>query len=142
MFPGFSEIGKRLGPFDAALIEVGAYNRNWADLHLGPEQAIKAAEQVRARLLIPVHYATFDLALHSWIEPAERLLVGAEESEVSLTVPRPGQSIEKGDSPRLSRWWPDLPWQTAEEHPIVSSGLLREAEAPGAPGPDSSGAAL
>lgn len=123
MFPGFEEIGQQLGPFDAALIEVGAYNKLWADLHLGPEQAMKAAELVRAQLLIPVHYATFDLAMHSWTEPAERLLVASQNSRVPLTLPIPGESVERKHPPRLSRWWPDLPWQSREEHPIVSSGL-------------------
>lgn len=64
MFPGFREIGERFGPFDVTLIEAGAYNQRWADVHLGPEQAVLAHRLVRGKLLIPVHWGLFDLALH------------------------------------------------------------------------------
>jgi len=123
MFDGFDEIGRRLGPFDAALIEIGAYNRLWADLHLGPEQAVDALRRVRGGLFIPIHWATFDLAMHSWTEPIERLLVEAGRREVTVAVPKPGQSVEPARPPQVERWWPDLPWQSADEHPIVSSGI-------------------
>ena len=123
LFPGFAEIGERLGPFDAALLEVGAYDALWADVHLGPEQAVAAHRALRGGLLIPVHWGTFDLALHAWTEPAERLLVAAEAEGVRVVVPRPGQSIEPSRAPGLERWWPEVPWKSASEHPVVSSGL-------------------
>ncbi len=122
MFPGFEEICRRLGPFQAGLIEIGAYDELWADLHLGPEQAARAAAQVRSRLMIPVHWGTFDLALHSWTEPVERLLVAARETSLRTAIPRPGQSLEPANPPDQARWWPRVPWQRAEEHPVVSSG--------------------
>ena len=125
MFDGFPEIGHRLGPFDAALVEVGAYNHMWADFHLGPEQAVAAARQVGAGLLIPVHWGTFELALHAWTEPVERLIVAAQPKALPLAIPRPGESVDIAAPPSLVRWWPDLPWRTAEEDPIVSSGLAQ-----------------
>lgn len=123
MFPGFREIGERLGPFDATLVEVGAYNKLWADLHLGPEQAVQAVKDARGGLLVPVHWGTFELAMHSWVEPAERLIVATTRQDVALAIPMPGQSVEPSDPPELVRWWPELPWQTEDEHPVVSSGL-------------------
>ncbi len=123
MFDGFAEIGKRLGPFDASLIEVGAYNQLWADLHLGPEQAVQALEQVQGGLMIPVHWGTFELALHSWTEPVERLLAAAERQPFALAVPRPGEQVEPSKPPVVARWWPELPWQTVDQHPVVSSKL-------------------
>ncbi len=123
MFPGFREIGEKLGPFDATLVEVGAYHRLWADVHLGPEQAVEAVRQAKGGILIPVHWATFDLAMHSWIEPAERLLAACEEAGQALVIPRPGESIDPLAPPAISRWWPDLPWQSVEEHEIRSSGM-------------------
>ncbi len=123
LFPGFAEIGERLGPFDAAMIEVGAYDALWADVHLGPEQAVAAHRAVRGGLLIPVHWGTFDLALHAWTEPAERLLVAAREAGIALATPRPGQSIEPAHAPAPERWWPQVPWKSAAEHPVVSSGM-------------------
>ena len=122
MFGGFSEIGERLGPFDVALIEIGAYNRLWADLHLGPEQAVEAFVRAKGSLFVPVHWATFDLAFHGWTEPVERLLVEAERRGIAVAVPRPGESLEPDLAPPVERWWPDQPWESAEEHPIVSSG--------------------
>lgn len=123
MFPEFEQIGARLGPFQATLLEVGAYNQLWADVHLGPEQALRAHQMVRGDLLVPVHWGTFDLALHAWTEPMERLLVGAAEKGIRLASPRPGESIEPARAPAAARWWPAVPWQTREEAPVVSSGL-------------------
>jgi len=123
LFPELAEIGARLGPFDATLIEIGAYDATWADYHLGPEQAVRAHQLVRGGLLVPVHWGTFDLAMHGWTEPAERVLVAAQQAGVRLALPRPGQPVEPASPPALARWWPELPWQTAEEHPVISSGL-------------------
>jgi L-ascorbate metabolism protein UlaG (beta-lactamase superfamily) len=123
MFEGFRQIGERLGPFDATMIEVGAYDAMWADVHLGPEQAVQAHRDVRGNVLFPVHWGTFDLALHSWIEPAERVLASARAAGVRSVTPRPGESIDPFASPEPRRWWAGVPWKTAAEAPVVSSGL-------------------
>ena len=123
MFPGITAIAERLGPFDAVLIEIGAYSQMWPDFHLGPEQAIEACLALGGGLFIPVHWGTFELALHSWTEPIERILAAAEMARVSVAVPRPGESVEPVDPPKVTRWWPEIPWQTGEQVPIVSSGL-------------------
>ncbi|HEX9952333.1 MAG TPA: MBL fold metallo-hydrolase [Rubricoccaceae bacterium] len=121
--PDFARVGERLGPFDAALVEIGAYSAAWPDVHMGPEQAVQAHLAARGGLLMPVHWATFNLAFHGWTEPVERLLVAAEAAGVRVAVPRPGASVEPTDPPPVERWWPEVPWQTADEMPIVSSGL-------------------
>lgn len=123
MFPGFATIGERLGPFDAVLIEIGAYDQLWADFHIGPEQAVEARLALDSGLFIPVHWGTFALAMHAWTEPVERVLAAAEKAGVPLAVPRPGESIEPATPPELTRWWPEIPWQGADEAPVVSSGL-------------------
>jgi L-ascorbate metabolism protein UlaG (beta-lactamase superfamily) len=123
MFPEFSEIGRRLGPFDASLIEVGAYDALWADVHLGPEQAIEAHRLVRGGVLIPVHWGTFDLAMHPWTEPVERLLVAASRAGTRVAIPKPGQTVTPTGPPPITRWWPAVPWRTAEAAPVVSTGL-------------------
>jgi L-ascorbate metabolism protein UlaG (beta-lactamase superfamily) len=69
----FSEIGAREGPFDVALIEIGQYHPSWGDIHLGPIGALDAFGRVNAKALLPIHWATFELALHAWSEPAETL---------------------------------------------------------------------
>jgi L-ascorbate metabolism protein UlaG (beta-lactamase superfamily) len=123
MFPEFSEIGARLGPFDASLIEVGSYDALWSDVHLGPEQAVEAHRLVRGGLFIPVHWGTFDLARHPWTEPVERLIVAASRTGTRIAIPKPGQTVSPMSPPPLSRWWASVPWRDAEEAPNVSTGL-------------------
>ena len=123
MFPELEQIGERLGPFDLTMIETGAYNPLWVDVHLGPEQAVVAHQMVRGELFIPVHWGTFDLASHNWTEPVERVLGAAAQTGVSVSVPRPGESIEPGAAPTVARWWPKIPWQSASETPVLSTAL-------------------
>lgn len=121
LFPGLKEIGERLGPFDVTMIEVGAYNRAWPDWHIGPEQAVLAHGLLRGRVLLPIHWGLFNLAMHGWTEPVERLLIAAEAARATVVIPRPGQSVEPATPPAPERWWPDVPWETAAQHPIVST---------------------
>jgi len=123
MFPGFAEIGKRLGPFDVTMLDAGAYNAMWPDVHMGPEQAVQAHRMVRGRLLLPVHWGTFDLSPHSWIEPAERIIRAARKSGISIVLPRPGESFEPGSHVPTKRWWPAIPWRNAGQAPLISTGL-------------------
>ena len=123
MFPGFEEIGERLGPFDITLLETGAYDAAWPDVHMGPEQAVKAHQMVGGGLMVPVHWGTFALAFHGWTEPVERVLAAAAEADVSVVTPRPGESITVSAQPGIQKWWPTLPWKSAKERPIVSTGL-------------------
>lgn len=123
MFPGFREIGERLGPFDATMIESGAYNQLWRDVHVGPEQAVQAHVMVGGEVMIPVHWGTFDLALHGWTEPMERVLVAAQKYGVTVATPIAGQSIEPATVAPPTRWWPATPWETVEDTPVMSSHL-------------------
>jgi L-ascorbate metabolism protein UlaG (beta-lactamase superfamily) len=119
----FAEIGTKLGPFDLTLIEAGAYDALWPDVHLGPEQAVLAHTLVRGDALLPTHWGLFDLALHGWTEPIERVLAAASRSGVRVLAPRPGGMIEPDRHESLERWWPALPWRRAEEAPIRSTGI-------------------
>lgn len=123
MSPHFAAIGRRLGPFDVAMMETGAYDSSWADVHMGPEQAIAAHRAIGGRVFLPLHWGTFNLALHSWTEPAERAIAEASRLGVTIVTPRPGQRFDASKLPTAERWWPELPWKRAEESPIVSSGL-------------------
>ncbi|MCY1033593.1 MBL fold metallo-hydrolase [Corallococcus sp. BB11-1] len=128
LFPAMEEIGAKLGPFDLTMIEAGQYGAGWPDWHLGPEQAVLAHRLVRGRLMMPVHWGLVTLANHSWTEPMERSQVAAKHDGVSITSPRLGQDFLV-QAPPTERWWPDVPWQTAEQAPIVASQIppaLRE----------------
>ncbi len=124
--PHFREIGERLGPFDLALVEIGAYDRRWPDVHMGPEQAVQAVRDVRAAAMLPVHWATYNLAFHGWTEPGERTLVAAGEAGLPLLLPLPGaRTVVGAPVAAPARWWPaGVAWQTADEAPIVSSSDL------------------
>jgi L-ascorbate metabolism protein UlaG (beta-lactamase superfamily) len=132
MFPGFETIGEELGPFDVTLLEIGAYDSTWSDIHMGPEQAVEAHRMVRGKLMLPIHWGTFNLAFHAWTEPAERVLAAAERAGVTVATPRPGESITPATPHSGQHWWPDLPWKTADEVPIVSSGMPAKEQGVGA----------
>ena len=63
---GFKTIGERFGPFDLAMIETGAYDAQWPDVHMQPEQSLQAHLDVKGKVMMPIHNGTFDLALHPW----------------------------------------------------------------------------
>lgn len=121
LFPAMADIGRRLGPFDVTMIEVGAYNAAWPDWHLGPEQALRAHAMVRGDLFVPVHWGLMNLSTHGWTEPVERVRVEAARRGARYVVPMPGESFEPATAPEVTQWWPDLPWDTAEEAPIEAS---------------------
>jgi len=122
MSPHFKEIGERLGPFDLTLMETGAYDPMWMDVHMGPEQAVLAHQDLRGHVFLPVHWGMFNLAFHGWTEPVERTLAAAAEVGIPVALPRLGESITLDSYPN-QKWWPDTPWQTKNEVPITSSGL-------------------
>ncbi|MBC7788837.1 MAG: MBL fold metallo-hydrolase, partial [Anaerolineae bacterium] len=103
-FPGFTDIGAEHGPFDLTLIKIGAYDVEWPDIHLNPEQAVDAHARLRGKLLLPIHWGTFNLAFHAWDEPAERV-VAAAVGGTQLVVPRPGESVEPAAARPVERWW-------------------------------------
>jgi L-ascorbate metabolism protein UlaG (beta-lactamase superfamily) len=123
MQDAFVDIGERLGPFELTIIEAGAYDALWADVHLGPEQAVRAHQIVRGDVMLPVHWGLFDLAIHGWTEPIERVLVAASAAGIRVSAPRPGGRVEPAQLGPVIRWWPSLPWQTAAEAPVRSSGV-------------------
>ena len=121
LFPGLRDIGERLGPFDVTLIESGQYHASWPDWHIGPEQAVLAHEMVRGKVMLPVHWALLGLAYHGWTEPVERTLLAAQKGREQLITPAPGQAIEPAHATQSTRWWPKLPFESAEQSPVVST---------------------
>jgi L-ascorbate metabolism protein UlaG (beta-lactamase superfamily) len=120
LFPGLRTIGERLGPFDLTMIEVGQYDRAWPDWHLGPEQAVEAHRRVRGAVMLPVHWGLFALAAHGWTEPVERALAAGDAAGAVLITPKAGQSVEPTEERPRERWWPEVPWRTSAEDPIVA----------------------
>jgi L-ascorbate metabolism protein UlaG (beta-lactamase superfamily) len=107
-FDGYAAIGAEYGPFDLSLVQVGAYNDAWPDIHMTPEEGVAAHLDLRGGLLVPVHWATFTLATHAWTEPADRLWAEAKAHDIALAVPRPGERITVATPPSVDGWWQAL----------------------------------
>ena len=84
-WPGFKEIGERFGPFDLTMLEIGAFNSLWADIHMGPAGAVRSFRALGGSgMLMPIHWGLFDLGLHPWKEPIEGVIgVGGVEALVA-----------------------------------------------------------
>lgn len=107
-FSGFKEIGARHGPFDVALLETGAYDKQWPDVHMQPEQTMQAFLDLGAAWLLPVHNGTFDLGLHPWQEPFDRIAALAAAGGVQLTTPEMGEPLNLRQPHAGQLWWRDL----------------------------------
>lgn len=104
-FDGFKDIGERLGPFDVALMEAGAYNPMWPYVHMFPEETVKAHQDVNANWLIPIHNGTFDLSTHPWTKPFEEVLGHAKKYGVNVSTPKMGEAFTMGNANNGSAWW-------------------------------------
>jgi L-ascorbate metabolism protein UlaG (beta-lactamase superfamily) len=104
-FDGFAEIGRRFGPFDVTMVETGAYDRRWAFVHMLPEETVQAHRDLRGRWLMPVHNGTFDLAMHAWDDPFERVSKLAAEKGIALSTPRMGERVDLQAPQETGAWW-------------------------------------
>ncbi len=104
---GFGQIGATYGPFDLTMLEIGAFDALWASIHLGPDGAARAFEALGGRgLMMPIHWGLFDLALHAWRQPMERMLDLAAERGIMLWAPEPGRPTEVMAGVEVqSDWW-------------------------------------
>lgn len=91
--PHFQEIGEKYGPFDLTLMECGQYDKRWSNIHMMPEETVQAHLDVKGKLLLPIHWAGFTLALHDWNEPIERVTRAAKEAQVNIVTPSIGESL-------------------------------------------------
>jgi L-ascorbate metabolism protein UlaG (beta-lactamase superfamily) len=104
------EIGERYGPFELAILECGQYGKNWPYIHMMPEQTVQAALELRAAVLMPVHWGKFTLALHPWNEPVRRVTAAfaaasAAEKGLQLATPMIGEVVRVGGPYPDVRWW-------------------------------------
>ncbi|MGC4114606.1 MAG: MBL fold metallo-hydrolase [Myxococcales bacterium] len=105
-----AEIGRRYGPFDLTMLEIGAFHENWGLIHLGPQNAMTAWRDLNGRLLMPIHWGTFNLGLHPWDEPIEQFLEAAKATGTPILVPRIGEPVRLPAAPASIsaapvRWW-------------------------------------
>jgi L-ascorbate metabolism protein UlaG (beta-lactamase superfamily) len=106
LWPGYETIAAQYGPFDLTLLEIGAFNELWRDIHLGPDGAVEAFHALGGGILMPIHWGLFDLALHAWRQPIERVTQLADEQGITLFSPEPGLPAEVLSGRDLrSSWW-------------------------------------
>jgi L-ascorbate metabolism protein UlaG (beta-lactamase superfamily) len=105
----FRDIGAKHGPFDLAFIEIDAWNANWPNTHLFPEEVIQAYHDVGARAMVPVHWGVFDMAGHPWDESISKVsALAAQDGDLILLTPLMGERIVPGESVTRA-WWRDVP---------------------------------
>jgi len=101
----FKEIGRKSGPFDLTFIESGAYGDYWPFIHMKPEESVQAHIDLGGKILLPIHWAKYNLALHPWKEPVERLLSEASKRKVTFTTPLPGEEVLPDKILPQQSWW-------------------------------------
>ncbi|WP_043671403.1 MBL fold metallo-hydrolase [Streptomyces xylophagus] len=108
-FEGFKDIGAAHGPFDATMIQIGAYSEFWPDIHMTPEEGMRAHLDLQGGqphgVLLPIHWGTFNLALHPWAEPGEWTADEGEAVGQAVATPRPGEPFEPGGELTTNPWW-------------------------------------
>lgn len=106
----FKEIGEMYGPFDFAMMECGQYNEQWKQIHMIPEETVQASLDLKAKLIMPIHWAAFKLAFHTWTEPVERLIGKAKEYNLKVITPKIGQQFKISKSPEAieNYWWKEI----------------------------------
>ena len=101
----YQTIRDRLGPFDLVMLEVGAFHPAWGDIHLGPENALKALALLGGGTFLPVHWGTFSLAMHAWDQPAESLYELGPKAGARLVMPQLGEPVEPAHADDIEPWW-------------------------------------
>jgi L-ascorbate metabolism protein UlaG (beta-lactamase superfamily) len=109
-FEGFRDIGAAHGPFDATMIQIGAYSEFWPDIHMTPDEGVRAHLDLQGPdpergVLLPIHWGTFNLAPHPWAEPGEWTKDAAEEAGQAVAFPRPGEPFEPAGKLPAEAWW-------------------------------------
>lgn len=102
----FAEIGEKYGPIDLAIMEAGQYDSAWHFVHLLPEESFRAAQDLKAKKILPVHHSKFVLARHSWYEPLDKMVNSAGPDSPAVITPTLGQPVNLNDpAQHFSKWW-------------------------------------
>jgi L-ascorbate metabolism protein UlaG (beta-lactamase superfamily) len=125
----YQSIRKQLGPFDVVMLEIGAFYPAWGDIHLGPDNAVKAHAMLGGAFM-PIHWGTFSLAMHAWDQPAERLLELASHSGAQLLMPILGQSVEPAHAELVKPWWREVDSMLVQPAPDMEREIALSKSVP------------
>jgi L-ascorbate metabolism protein UlaG (beta-lactamase superfamily) len=87
------------------MLECGQYDVQWPYIHMMPEQTVQASIDLNAKVLMPVHWGKFTLALHPWKEPILRAMKHAQSLNVTVTTPKIGEPVILHDFIPHAQWW-------------------------------------
>ncbi|UXY31218.1 MBL fold metallo-hydrolase [Streptomyces sp. HUAS TT20] len=138
-FEGFKDIGADHGPFDATMIQIGAYSDFWPDIHMTPEEGMRAHLDLQGGrphgVMLPIHWGTFNLATHAWSDPGEGTLAAAGAADAPVALPRPGEPFEPtAETVPTEPWWrgvamaPVGGWPTAVDSGAEAEGVVSPAD--------------
>ena len=100
----FRTIGERLGPFDLTMLDSGQYHDRWQNVHMQPEEALQAHNDLSGKALLPIHWGAFSLSDHAWFDPADR--IRAADEDECVVSPMVGQRFGVSDAGRCrGEWW-------------------------------------
>jgi len=119
--PEFADVRMKLGPFDLVMLEIGGFHTAWDHIHLGPANALEAFDVLGGGRLMPVHWGTFNLALHAWNDPPEQLVTLARHRGIELVMPQLGAPFEPDRGLALEPWW--RPRDARDAVPDVAAAL-------------------
>src|SRR3546814_367493 len=101
-----SEFGERFGGFDLVALDMGQYDKRWTNIHMFPEQAAQAAEDLQAKALLPAHVGRFSIAAHDWDEPLNQIDQASQGRHYRLVTPNIGSLVRLDDDmQQFPRWW-------------------------------------
>ena len=104
--PHFADTRRRFGAPDLALLDCGQYDERWKYIHMTPEEAVQAAQDLGAKVLMPAHAGKFSLAYHSWDDPFRRVTAASSGKNFTLATPVIGEVVLPGRPlPVFPRWW-------------------------------------
>lgn len=104
-FSGFKKIADKFGPFDMTFLEAGAYNERWKEVHMMPEETIRAHQDLKGKILFPIHNSSFKLSNHAWNEPLKKISKEAREKNILITHPKMGEIISLLKYKQTQKWW-------------------------------------
>ncbi|AUH01921.1 MBL fold metallo-hydrolase [Prodigiosinella confusarubida] len=104
--PHFKALAQRFGSFDLVALDMGQYDARWPYIHMTPEEAAQAAEDLQTKALLPAHVGRFNIAQHAWYEPFDRISVASKDKPYRLVTPIIGEPLRLDeDKQRFSQWW-------------------------------------
>lgn len=145
-FDGFKDIGAEHGPFDATMIQIGAYSEfwpknhtdstplpgPWPDIHMSPVQGVQAHLDLQqgepSGVLLPIHWGTFNLAFHPWAEPGEWTKAAADAVGQAVALPVPGQPFEPAGALPVEPWWRGVGYVSDHQWPVPEIAAKKSRE--------------